>query len=62
MHHPAYSLLAAVANNPDEQELRTLFLNKYKHNPILGMIKYTEDCIRMFRDEQLSEERSRITC
>lgn len=55
-YYPAYSLLAAVANNPDEQELRTLFLNKYKHNPILGMIKYTEDYIRMFRDEELSQE------
>ncbi|MDF5730525.1 MAG: hypothetical protein PUP92_21515, partial [Rhizonema sp. PD38] len=35
-YYPAYCLLAAVANNPNEQELRTLFLNKYAANPMLG--------------------------
>ena len=37
-YYPAYCLLAAVANNPSEQELRTLFLKKYQDNPILGLV------------------------
>lgn len=53
---PAYCLLAAVANNPDEQHLRTMFLEKYKDDPILGMVRFTEDYIRMLRQEELSTE------
>lgn len=55
-YYPAYCLLAAVANNPDEQELRTLFLKKYQHNLLLGMFKFSEDYIRSLRGEQLSHE------
>jgi hypothetical protein len=55
-YYPAYCLLAAVANNPDEQELRTLFLNKYKYDPILGLFRFSEDYVKMIRGEELSLE------
>ncbi|WP_414545730.1 hypothetical protein [Nostoc sp. CCY0012] len=55
-YYPAHCLLASVANNPDEQELRTLFLNQYKNNPLLGLFKFSEDYIRMIRGEELSQE------
>ncbi|MEO0842059.1 MAG: hypothetical protein AAF063_24550 [Cyanobacteria bacterium J06643_5] len=55
-YYPPHCLLAAVANNPEEQELRTLYLNKYRRNQKLGMVKYTEDYIRLFRGEELSIE------
>jgi hypothetical protein len=54
--YPAYCLLASVANNPEEQELRNLFLNRYKNNLILGMVKFTEDYIKMLRGEEMSDE------
>lgn len=54
--YPAYCLLAAVANNPHEQELRTLFLNKYRDNSAMGLIKFADDYIRQLRGEELSEE------
>lgn len=53
-YYPAYCLLAAVANNPYEQELRTLFLKKYQDNPILGQVMFSEDYIKMVRGEPLS--------
>ncbi|MHC5731443.1 MAG: hypothetical protein ACYTXY_46640, partial [Nostoc sp.] len=55
-YYPAYCLLAAVANNPNEQELRTLFLNKYADNPMLGMVRFSEAYIQMLRGDELSEE------
>lgn len=55
-YYPAYCLLAAVANNPDEQELRTLYINKYKHNPMLGMVKFSEAYVRMVRGEEPNQE------
>lgn len=55
-YYPAHCLLAAVANNPQEQELRTLFLKEYQNNPLLGMVKFTEDYIKMIRGEELSDE------
>jgi len=58
--YPAYCLLAAVANNPHEQELRTLFLKKYQNNPLLGLVKFSEDYIRMIREEELSLEAQQL--
>ncbi|GAX38806.1 hypothetical protein [Nodularia sp. NIES-3585] len=55
-YYPAYCLLASVANNPNEQELRTLFLNQYANNGLLGIFKFSEDYIRMIRGEELSSE------
>ncbi|KAB8333855.1 hypothetical protein SD80_011385 [Scytonema tolypothrichoides VB-61278] len=55
-YYPAYCLLAAVANNPNEQELRTLFLNKYANNPMLGMVRFSEAYVQMIRGDELSEE------
>ncbi|BAZ33826.1 hypothetical protein NIES4074_63400 (plasmid) [Cylindrospermum sp. NIES-4074] len=54
-YYPAYCLLASVANNPNEQELRTLFLKHYQDNPLLGLVKFSEDYIRMIRSEELSQ-------
>ncbi|MGF1937617.1 MAG: hypothetical protein RM347_025045 [Nostoc sp. ChiQUE02] len=54
-YYPAYCLLASVANNPNEQELRSLFLKHYQDNPLLGLVKFSEDYIRMIRGEELSE-------
>ncbi|MHC0067394.1 hypothetical protein ACWATR_31530 [Nostoc sp. UIC 10890] len=54
-YYPAYCLLASVANNPNEQELRSLFLKHYHNNPMLGLVKFSEDYIRMIRGEELSE-------
>ncbi|YAF99383.1 MAG: hypothetical protein AB3A66_30010 (plasmid) [Nodularia sp. CChRGM 3473] len=59
-YYPAYCLLAAVANNPNEQELRSLFLAKYQHNPILGLYKFSEEYIKLIRDEELSEEAKQL--
>ncbi|MDZ8264102.1 helicase HerA domain-containing protein [Nostoc sp. ChiQUE01b] len=59
-YYPAYCLLAAVANNPHEQELRSLFLNKYKYNHILGLFRFSEDYIRMIRGEKLSVEAEQL--
>ncbi|MBE9052751.1 hypothetical protein IQ243_20450 [Nostocales cyanobacterium LEGE 11386] len=59
-YYPAYCLLAAVANNPNEQELRTLFLNHYQHNPMLGLFKFSEDYIKMVRGEELSLEAQQL--
>lgn len=60
--YPAHCLLAAVANNPDEQELRTLYLTKYKHNPMLGIVKFSEAYVRMIRgDEQDAETKELLT-
>ncbi|AUB44231.1 Type IV secretory pathway, VirB4 component (plasmid) [Nostoc flagelliforme CCNUN1] len=55
-YYPAFCLLAAVANNPLEQELRTLFLNKYKQNPLLGLYRFSLDYIKMIQGEELSIE------
>jgi hypothetical protein len=55
-YYPAYCLLAAVANNPSEQELRTLYLNKYQNNPMLGMVKFSEAYVRMIRGEEPTQE------
>jgi hypothetical protein len=55
-YYPAYCLLAAVANNPNEQELRTLYLNKYKDNPMLGMVKFSEAYVQMIRGEEPTPE------
>lgn len=55
-YYPAYCLLAAVANNPNEQELRTLYLTKYKQNPMLGMVKFSEAYVGMIRQEEPTEE------
>ncbi|MBD2517030.1 hypothetical protein H6G93_18805 [Nostoc sp. FACHB-973] len=54
-YYPAYCLLASVANNPNEQELRSLFLKHYHNNPMLGLVKFSEDYIRMIRGEELSD-------
>ncbi len=53
-YYPAYCLLAAVANNPQEQELRTLFLSKYKDDPLTGMVKFSETYVKMIRGEELT--------
>ncbi len=55
-YYPAYCLLAAVANNPSEQELRTLYLKKYQNNPMLGMVKFSEAYVRMIRGEEPTQE------
>ena len=55
-YYPAHCLLAAVANNPNEQELRTLFLNKYAANPMLGMVRFAESYVQIIRGDELSEE------
>lgn len=55
-YYPAFCLLAAVANNPNEQELRTLYLTKYKHDPMLGMVKFSEAYVRMLRGDEQDEE------
>lgn len=54
-YYPAYCLLASVANNPNEQELRSLFLKEYHNNPMLGLVKFSDDYIRMIRGEELSD-------
>ncbi|BAT56743.1 hypothetical protein NOS3756_57550 (plasmid) [Nostoc sp. NIES-3756] len=59
-YYPAYCLLAAVANNPAEQELRYVFLNKYKDNPLLGLYKFSQDYIRMIRGEELSAQAKQL--
>ncbi|WP_373530126.1 hypothetical protein, partial [Nostoc sp.] len=59
-YYPAHCLLAAVANNPHEQEMRTLFLKEYLDNPLLGMVKFTEDYIRMIRGEEFSDEAKQL--
>ncbi|MBD2565098.1 MULTISPECIES: hypothetical protein [Nostoc] len=59
-YYPAHCLLASVANNPHEQELRTLFLKNYQDNPLLGMVRFTEDYIKMIRSEELSEEAKKL--
>lgn len=59
-YYPAHCLLAAVANNPHEQELRTLFLKKYQNNPLLGLVRFSEDYIRMIRGEELSPEAQQL--
>ena len=55
-YYPAFCLLAAVANNPDEQELRTLYLTKYKYNVMLGMVKFSEAYVRMIRGDEQDDE------
>ena len=55
-YYPAYCLLAAVANNPDEQELRTLYINKYKDDPMLGLVKFSEVFVKMIRGDELTGE------
>ncbi|MBW4642681.1 MAG: hypothetical protein KME23_06700 [Goleter apudmare HA4340-LM2] len=55
-YYPAHCLLAAVANNPQEQELRTLFFTKYKNDPMLGMVRFSEVYIKMIRGEELTGE------
>ncbi|OKH45306.1 hypothetical protein NIES2101_26730 [Calothrix sp. HK-06] len=55
-YYPAFCLLAAVANNPNEQALRTMYLTKYKHNPMLGMVKFSDAFVRMLRDDEQDEE------
>ncbi|MBD2131085.1 hypothetical protein H6F47_01025 [Sphaerospermopsis sp. FACHB-1094] len=59
-YYPAYCLLAAVANNPQEQELRTLYLRKYKDDPITGIVRFSETYIKMIRGEELTEEANAI--
>ncbi|BAY41250.1 hypothetical protein NIES2111_56460 (plasmid) [Nostoc sp. NIES-2111] len=59
-YYPAYCLLASVANNPNEQELRSLFLKEYQDNPLLGLVKFSEDYIRMIRGENLSDLAKRL--
>ncbi|RCJ19068.1 hypothetical protein A6770_32315 [Nostoc minutum NIES-26] len=59
-YYPAYCLLAAVANNPWEQELRNVFFTKYKNNPLLGLFKYSEDYIQAIRGEELSAEAKQL--
>jgi len=54
-YYPGHCLLAAVANNPNEQELRTLYLKKYSDNPMFGLVKFSEAYIQMLRDH-LPEE------
>ncbi len=55
-YYPAHCLLASVANNPQEQDMRTLFLNKYKDDPMLGMVRFSEAYIKMIRGEELTDE------
>ncbi len=55
-YYPAHCLLASVANNPQEQDMRTLFLNKYKDDPMLGMVRFSEAYIKMIRGEELTGE------
>ncbi|MFN6568207.1 hypothetical protein [Dendronalium sp. ChiSLP03b] len=59
-YYPAHCLLATVANNPHEQELRTLFLKKYQDNSLLGIVRFSEDYIRMIRSEELSVEAQQL--
>ncbi|MEC4816188.1 MAG: hypothetical protein SAK29_23405 [Scytonema sp. PMC 1069.18] len=55
-YYPAYCLLAAVANNPDEQELRTLYLKKYQNHPLLGLVNFSKTYVSMIRGDELNEE------
>ncbi|BDA76039.1 hypothetical protein CAL7716_102050 (plasmid) [Calothrix sp. PCC 7716] len=55
-YYPAFCLLAAVANNPNEQELRTMYLTKYKHNPMQGMVKFSDAFVRLLRGDEPDEE------
>ncbi len=55
-YYPAHCLLAAVANNPDEQELRTLYLNKYKDDPLTGLVRFSETYVQMIKGEPLTGE------
>ncbi|MFB2982130.1 hypothetical protein ACE1CM_39065, partial [Microseira sp. BLCC-F43] len=55
-YYPAHCLLAAVANNPDEQELRTLYLNKYKDDPLTGLVRFSEIYVQMIKGEPLTGE------
>lgn len=55
-YYPPHCLLATVANNPDEQELRGLYLNKYRHDPMLGIVRFSETYVKMIRGEQLTDE------
>jgi len=59
-YYPAYCLLAAVANNPQEQELRTLFLNKYQDDKLRGLVRFSEAYIKMLRGEQLTNEAAQL--
>ena len=58
-YYPAYCLLAAVANNPQEQELRTLFLLKYKDDPLTGMVRFSEIYVKMIQGAE-SPTKSKI--
>ena len=51
--HTAF--LAAVANNPQEQELRTLYLKKYKDDPLLGMVRFAEGYVKMIQGTESDE-------
>lgn len=59
-YYPAYCLLAAVANNPHEQELRTLYLTKYKDDLLTGMVRFSEAYIMMVRGEELTGEANEL--
>ena len=55
-YYPAHCLLAAVANNPNEQELRTLYLKKYRDKPMLGLVEFSKAYVSMIRGDELPEE------
>ncbi|WP_199192293.1 hypothetical protein [Chlorogloea sp. CCALA 695] len=55
-YYPSYCLLAAVANNTDEQELRTLFLKKYADNLMLGMVRFSEAYVYLLSQNKLNAE------
>lgn len=59
-YYPAHCLLAAVANNPQEQELRTLYLEQYKDDPMLGMVRFSEVYVKMIRGEELTGEAAEL--
>ncbi len=50
-YYPAYCQLAAVANNPDEQEWRSAYLQNYKHNPLEGMVRFSEAYVNRIRGQ-----------
>jgi hypothetical protein len=59
-YYPAYCLLAAVANNPQEQQLRTAYLTKYKDNLMLGLVEFAQTYVRTIRGEELTDEAAQI--
>lgn len=47
--YPGYVQLAAVANNTDEQEMRTRFLQKYPNNRLAAMVEFSQAYVEKIR-------------